>query len=93
MKTGTDTAVGDWGDTGWRDIIHQLYLLISSVCFAAHEVLRWQEFQREAQELLNSGRTSRFVKDQRTDLALDKETGQTWPMSLFRMLPRLDSPE
>ena len=93
MKTEADTAVGDWGDVGWRNIVHQLYFLISSICFAVHVILRWSEFQREAQELLNSGRTSRFVKDQRTDVALDKETGQTWPMSLFRMLPRLDRAE
>ena len=93
MKTEADTAVGDWGDVGWRNIVHQLYFLISSICFAVHVILRWSEFQREAQELLNSGRTSRFVKDEHTDSALDKETGQPWPMSLFRMRPRLDRAE
>jgi hypothetical protein len=90
MKTETYTAVRIWGDAGWRNNIQQLYFLISSLCFATREVTRWPKFKQEAQELLNSGSTSRFVRDENTNSVFDKETGQTWPLPLFRELPRLD---
>jgi hypothetical protein len=90
MDIETYDGVEDWGETGRETIIQELYFIIWSICFAAREVIRWSDFKRDAQNFLQSGRTSRFVKEEGANSVLDKQTGQTWPMSIFQKLPHLD---